>query len=223
MTNARTFYGAAKIPFLDGIYKTDVFFYDTLETIQKNIPMENWIDGIPPGSLMNHSAFLSMKGSVVASPGDTVVLDDGNRIHLYKHVIMVDRVFSSSLSIDLFDAIVILEEVVYDYITVTGQESALTNPADYVITHDLHTCKRGVSPKNIRQAISQSLEFEMWLTTKLFKMDSVDKLLLKVMYAFKKYSRHCRIRRRNLFKLEKNPPISLVNKRVDIINRRKYA
>ncbi len=214
------YYGISEFRLLHSPYQLDLFFYDTLDTIYQNAPPQIHTDGMSPVAMQSHHLFTSLRGVTLGMPGDFLHTKDGGTITLFKHVILIDRYFYMDLTKHEFDALAIREEVLYNHITHTGDAEIALRPAEYYLTHDTLTCKRGVSARVLRRAIRKSKNFECNLMQRVFKMDRFDRILLRLLYKIQGFSVHNRIRNRNLRQLHRKTPVDASVERVVHLNRR---
>ncbi len=196
------YYGVRQLHIDNSPYQLDIFLYDTLDTIYQNKPPAIFDDGIPPLSVVDHHLFTSLRGVFLAEPGSKLHTKDNKSISLFKHVVLIDRYFFTELTKRELDALINREEVLYAHIVETGTNHATRAPREYYISHDILTCARGVHATDLKKALIKSKRFECDTIARFFKLDRIDRITLRLMYAIQRFNMHNRLRMKNLRYLE---------------------
>lgn len=196
------YYGVRQLHIDNSPYQLDIFLYDTLDTIYQNKPPAIFDDGVPPLSVVDHHLFTSLRGVFLAEPGSKLHTKDNKTISLFKHVVLIDCYFFTELSKRELDALINREEVLHAHIVETGNDHAARAPREYYIAHDILTCARGVHAGDLKRALAKSKRFERDTIARFFKLDRIDRLSLRLMYAIQRFNTHNRLRMKNLRHLE---------------------
>ena len=217
------YFGCSEFEIQDSPWSLGIFLYNTLDTVQQNTPPHIWQEGVPPLAVMNHHLFTSLRGIFLGQPGDVLHMKNGGTVKLFHHVVLVDLHFFLGLDQYEFDALMVREEVLYRHLTKTGSNDPIKNPADYYITHDTLACHHGVKARDLQRALRKSKRFEQKITGRIFRMDTFDKFILRVMYKVQGLNRQSRLRAKNLRMLHRKPPLSIVSARVSDKTERKAS
>jgi hypothetical protein len=189
----------------------EVYFYDTLDTVQNAMPRYN-DDSLPPMAEMNHHLYSTLRGCFLAEPGDVLHLKNGTTLTLYKHIVMMDRYFFLDLTKGEYQALLYREEVTYRHFVKTGERDHMLSPKDYFLSHDTTSCIIGANAKDLRQALKKSSRFEYRSTARYWNMGFIERFVLRVLYFMLRFNAKSRLRMKNLKQLEAKPPLRVVGK-----------
>lgn len=212
------FYGC--VPFKEeGVVRSiDVFLFDTLDTVVRSQDPRRMAYGVPPLVASYEQSFNMLKGVTIGFPKDRLYDKQGNEILLFKHVILIDSLLYWELTKEEFEALVVREEVLHRHIVKTTNDRAIRSPVSFYISHDTLACHHGAKPKVLLRALRKTRKFEYETTTRVFKMEGFERLILKLIYMFHYFAPIERLRRKHLRHMHDNPVLSVVSS-----NERKKA
>lgn len=204
------FYGC--VPFKEeGITRgLDVFLFDSLDTVVKSQDPRRAMYGVSPLVASYERSFIMLKGVTLGLPGDRLYDKQGNEILLFKHAVLIDSLLYWDLTQEEFETLVIREEVVHRHVAKSGTDRALRAPVDFYITHDTLACHHGADPKVLLKALKKIKRFEYETTCRVFKMEGLERFILRLIYTLHFFAPIERLRRGHLRHLHANPVLSVV-------------